>query len=632
MSLPKCRQSFVLVALAVLASSPAAIAQSLVGMAPQYMRDNKLYVIDPTNAAFIGGVAVRLSGFTVVGSTGLATHPVTGELWGLLLVREDSNRYLVKINPANGLATMVGNTSGGNRRLAGLAFNADGSILYGVIGDGGSNPESLVTVDQSNGTTAVLCPFGNGDDGEIIALNPENGVMYHGSGNGTQVFETIDNLGTCAVTNIPLSGDISEFMGLVYSTAQHHFLVTGFNELFSLTPTGTVNLIGAFTPEVDIKGLTIIGNAPQRPPCPPFAPLYASTTLSSSSQSMLWAIDPSSGASLFVGLIGFERVGALAFGPDNRLYGIGERLGTSTNVLIVINPCTGQGTEIGLATGLNGNATDLSFRGSDQALFAYSNNNNLVTINTATGAATLIGPSGLSNGGNAIAFSPANVLFHSDSVNLNTLDQATGAPTVVSPMTFPPGPANPFIRAGCMDFRPGTSDLYAIINEYDNNQGQNDQWYLGTINTATAVVTKIGQTLSNADGMAFAPPGPDGDFVLTEIDNCPNTFNPGQENADGDSVGDACDECPNDAAKVAAGTCGCGVAEVDTNGNGILDCLEQAPQPQPTPQHVVDRNVLRTFLSFFFGVPICATGIVSAVPLSLLGMVSLKVWRRRRSR
>lgn len=63
------------------------------------------------------------------------------------------------------------------------------------------------------------------------------------------------------------------------------------------------------------------------------------------------------------------------------------------------------------------------------------------------------------------------------------------------------------------------------------------------------------------------------------------------EDADADGAGDplvstsACaqpagfvavagDECPLDAAKTLPGPCGCGVAEVDLNGNGVFDCLE----------------------------------------------------------
>ena len=37
----------------------------------------------------------------------------------------------------------------------------------------------------------------------------------------------------------------------------------------------------------------------------------------------------------------------------------------------------------------------------------------------------------------------------------------------------------------------------------------------------------------------------DGDGVIDAIDNCPDTFNPGQEDQDGDGVGDWCDNCPD---------------------------------------------------------------------------------------
>ena len=41
---------------------------------------------------------------------------------------------------------------------------------------------------------------------------------------------------------------------------------------------------------------------------------------------------------------------------------------------------------------------------------------------------------------------------------------------------------------------------------------------------------------------------------------------------DGDGVQDQCDNCPNDPDKTEPGDCGCGVADVDTNSDGISDC------------------------------------------------------------
>ena len=44
---------------------------------------------------------------------------------------------------------------------------------------------------------------------------------------------------------------------------------------------------------------------------------------------------------------------------------------------------------------------------------------------------------------------------------------------------------------------------------------------------------------------------------------------------DGDGTIDGCDECPEDANKVAAGLCGCGLDDsLDEDGDGTPDCLD----------------------------------------------------------
>ena len=69
----------------------------------------------------------------------------------------------------------------------------------------------------------------------------------------------------------------------------------------------------------------------------------------------------------------------------------------------------------------------------------------------------------------------------------------------------------------------------------------------------------------------------DGDGIPDDQDNCPCMDNPGQEDADNDGAGDACEECPDDAAKTDPGVCGCGVADDDSDGDGAEDCIDECP-------------------------------------------------------
>jgi hypothetical protein len=47
-----------------------------------------------------------------------------------------------------------------------------------------------------------------------------------------------------------------------------------------------------------------------------------------------------------------------------------------------------------------------------------------------------------------------------------------------------------------------------------------------------------------------------------------------ETDTDQDGTPDCVDLCPEDPLKVDPGACGCGVPDVDANGDGTADCLQ----------------------------------------------------------
>jgi hypothetical protein len=115
--------------------------------------------------------------------------------------------------------------------------------------------------------------------------------------------------------------------------------------------------------------------------------------------------------------------------------------------------------------------------------------------------------------------------------------------------------SNPLVPAG-------------TITDRDGNPRYSDDIFTPDTGVGPAPVVDMG-AYELVDG--------DGDHVPDLVDNCVSVPNPGQENADGDSRGDACDACPNDPNKIVPGICGCGVADVDSDGDGVADCIDNCP-------------------------------------------------------
>ena len=96
----------------------------------------------------------------------------------------------------------------------------------------------------------------------------------------------------------------------------------------------------------------------------------------------------------------------------------------------------------------------------------------------------------------------------------------------------------------------------------------NSNW--GGVNTATCGGPS--QTITVI--FEYEPDDLDQDGVLSDVDNCPNTYNPDQADADGDGVGDACDNCANTPNPDQA----------DSDGDGLGNACDNCPNTPGTDQ------------------------------------------------
>jgi len=243
--------------------------------------------------------------------------------------------------------------------------------------------------------------------------------------------------------------------------------------------------------------------------------LYGSTTGSTVPQggdgpSNFYSIDPGTGAGTLIGAIGFDGVGAMAFHPvSHKIYAAGKRSSDKTPVLITIDPVTGAGTEVG-PIGPGRGISDVAFRPSDNTLYAHRINcpNLIYTIDVGTGAGTVIGDVMTDQclGGDALEFSSANTLYLAASYNggsgpytLYTVDQSSGATTPFVSLTYPASFGG-LARANAMKFDPATGVLVCTVT---TSLGGDGPYFLATIDIATGVVTEIGPTVADLDGLVF---------------------------------------------------------------------------------------------------------------------------------
>lgn len=218
--------------------------------------------------------------------------------------------------------------------------------------------------------------------------------------------------------------------------------------------------------------------------------LFGATHYSAHATSWLYEISTTDGSATFIGDTGYALSG-IAYDPVTRkLYGT-TRL--SDAQLIEINTATGVGTPVGPGTGVLLNVP--AFNSSGQ-LFAWSESyDNLVRLNAATGAIITTFPYSVGTWQTGLAFDNSNVLYLvNGDASVYTINTATGAATLVGTI-----PGLPYSMAHHGDFHPVTGKYWGIdaTNSYTSSKN------LLIIDIGTLTLENTISTINNLHMLAF---------------------------------------------------------------------------------------------------------------------------------
>ena len=562
---------------------PIALSQEVfAGMAPTLYSvtgfegdfDPQLRSINPIDNSTLSQITITLSGKTIKAGTGLATNPLTGDLYGILNLQGQTGRDLVKINQTTGVATSIGDTG---RFFAGIAFDDTGT-LYGVTGLRGDEidgkRESLFTISLSDATVTYVCGLGTSGFDESFAFNPNDNLFYHMSGSASEPFEKFDggefNCSTQIISRT-LPATYSRSHALTWWPSENVFLRTGSGILFSVAPNsttpveigsnvglnpslvlainGTTETLYGFGStgvivneflEIDKSNASVLSNIPVF-----FGndKVVEISSLAQDSSGTIWAtlnstsgqwalatldILTNAGVNVTATQVGIEipnQVSDLAFDDADNLYAITQGEDDEANSIVVVN-------------GTNHHTVW------DKSVYL---------INTTNAHFTYICtvPNGGSSG-QALGFNPNDgLLYHEAGDNdPGTIDGLTvfekfdpdsfncdirTIVPIVAGVTPNPDLGSTPLETIAMTFWEG-GDVF-LINEFDT--------YLWNV-TASGVSDFVGILDHQAKGLAFVggtitPLDTDLDGVPDISDNCPNDSNSNQLDMDNDSTGDACD-------------------------------------------------------------------------------------------
>ncbi|MCB0641530.1 MAG: T9SS type A sorting domain-containing protein [Phaeodactylibacter sp.] len=233
-----------------LALSAQVFAQDYLAVRPpDGFSGTELETVDLSTGTVTSSVTVTAAGLSIDGYTGMAIDPTDGTLY--VIIKDGSSFNLCTLDSGSGVATKKGVLPD---KIAGITFTSDGT-LYGISGDGGNAESTLFEINPADGSGTQLFAPGGGSDGEAIAYNSDDGLIYRYAGGG--LFQSI-NMGTQATTDIATLNSIDNYShALYYNSTSGNFVLTGGSELWEVTTSGTATLIAQDPTDFGWKGFVL---------------------------------------------------------------------------------------------------------------------------------------------------------------------------------------------------------------------------------------------------------------------------------------------------------------------------------------------------------------------------------------
>lgn len=404
-------------------------------------------------------------------------------------------RHLLRIDLATGEGSLVGAMNGPG--LGSMAFDAGTSTLYGI-------EDPFAGVYSINTSTAAATLLFNGIPSQCLAFNTNNGLLY-GISTQTNQIATMNP----ANSQVTFQGFAAHPMdGLAYLPASDRLLGVYLNALYEVDKT-----TGATTRIAQI-GL-------QPPSDIAYDPLL-NCFYGTSGNMTLYRIDPATAVRTVIGPTGLPQnstiLVGLAFDPGPRTL-----FATDTANLLTLNIATGAATIIGPIGGIF--VMDLALDPGSGTLWAARANGELVTLNRATGAGTTVGGFGAGSP-QTIGFIPSSGKLYASNfgstASLFTVNTATGAATPVGPLYSmwadgldAAGTSLYAVTGGTLFLTDPATALYQPVNAlglgisgmaWDPNgrilYGV-DSSFLMKINPTTGAITYVGLTDVRAPNLAY---------------------------------------------------------------------------------------------------------------------------------